>query len=295
MSVFNTTFNHGVSIRGRLILSGFLVFFGIFSVVFIPRASTLGFRQSVLSYLLPVYDIVIYSQQNFSEIRVLVQSKQELEAKNSRLSAANSALEGIVGTLEMYRLLNERYADLLSLQLSPSMRMIAGRVVADLRSPFVHTLLVNTGYDHGVISGQAALGSKGIVGRVIAVGKNSSRILLLTDLNSHLPVVVGAERARAIMSGDNSARPVLEFFAHDQSFKNGDRVMTSGNLRNVPIGIRVGGVVIDDVGAPRVELQQNLDWVDFVRIVISDETMPPDNAIDVPPELRRRSSSEEER
>ncbi|MFX4941244.1 rod shape-determining protein MreC, partial [Acinetobacter baumannii] len=86
---------------------------------------------------------------------------------------------------------------------------ITARVVADPGGPFVRTVLTTAGRRHGVRKGQAAMAGPGLIGRVIEVGEWSSRVLLITDLNARIPVVMENSRQRAVLSGDNSEMPRL--------------------------------------------------------------------------------------
>jgi rod shape-determining protein MreC len=141
------------------------------------------------------------------------------------------------------------------------------RVVADSRSPFVHTRLLDSGARDGVREGMAALGRGGLAGRVVDVGPHSARLLLLTDFNSRLPVLVLPSRDPAILSGDNGPRPRLEFLPLTPQVQVGDRVVTSGAAGVLPVGLPIGLVVRDAEDELRV--RPALDWRDLqhVRLV----------------------------
>jgi rod shape-determining protein MreC len=141
------------------------------------------------------------------------------------------------------------------------------KVVADSRSPFVHTRLLASGSGDGVREGMAALGTGGLAGRVVDVSRRSARLLLLTDFNSRLPVLVLPSRDPAILTGDNGPTPRLDFLPLTPQVQAGDRVVTSGAAGLLPVGLPVGRVVRDDTGGLRV--RPALDWSDLqhVRLV----------------------------
>ncbi|MFW5679144.1 MAG: rod shape-determining protein MreC [Pseudomonadota bacterium] len=150
------------------------------------------------------------------------------------------------------------------------------RVVAESRSPFVHTRLLDAGRRDGVREGMAAVGLGGLAGRVVDVGNASSRLLLLTDFNSKVPVLVLPSRDPALMVGDNGPRPRLEFLPLTPSVSVGDRVITSGTGGVLPMGLTVGYVAaITDEG---VRVQPALDWRDLehVRLV---RMQPPEDLV----------------
>src|SRR3546814_20081845 len=91
----------------------------------------------------------------------------------------------------------------------PAMSYLTARVVGDPGGAFVRTVLINAGERNGVETGQAAITGDGLAGRVAEVGHRSARILLLTDINSRVPVAVGTARARPALAGDTSTAPAL--------------------------------------------------------------------------------------
>ena len=102
-------------------------------------------------------------------------------------------------------------------------------------------------------AGQAAIAEGGLIGRLTEVGSHAARVLLITDLNSRIPVVIPTSRTSAVLAGDNSDRPRLVFASEPKSIKIGDRVVTSGDGGVFPPGLPVGMVGSLDQGGARVE------------------------------------------
>src|SRR5580704_12656089 len=100
---------------------------------------------------------------------------------------------------------------LLHFKTEPGIAYISARVIADTGGPFVRGLIVTAGKVDGVREGMAAMTGDGLIGRVIEAGDWSSRVLLITDLNSRIPVTVAGSGERAILAGDNSAMPKLVY------------------------------------------------------------------------------------
>ncbi len=121
-------------------------------------------------------------------------------------------------------------------------QFITARVVADTGGAYFHSLLLNAGARQFIRRGQAVIWQGGLVGRVAEVGERSSRVLLMTDINSRIPVVVESTGDRAIVRGDNSSRPVLEFLPDNSPVSPGDRIVTSGHGGVYPPGLAVGTV-----------------------------------------------------
>jgi len=144
---------------------------------------------------------------------------------------------------------------------------VTARVIADTGGAFVHSILVSAGVRDGVAKGQAVVTGDGLVGRVHAVGVRAVRVLLVTDLNSRIPVVVEATRTRAILAGDNSERPRLIHLPPGASVSIGDRIVTSGHGGAFPPGIPVGVVAQVNDGAVLVKPYAQRDRLEFVRVV----------------------------
>jgi len=107
----------------------------------------------------------------------------------------------------------------------------------------------------------------GLAGRVATVGYRSARILLITDINSRVPVLIESSRDRAILSGDNSGMPRLIFLPANASIKAGDRVVTSGHGGVFPPGLQVGQIVSSSDGVMRVKPNVSFDQLEFVRLI----------------------------
>jgi rod shape-determining protein MreC len=108
---------------------------------------------------------------------------------------------------------------------------------------------------------------EGLVGRLTEVGRRSSRVLLLTDINSKVPVVMEDSRARAILVGNNRNRPELAFLKAKTGVSPGDRIVTSGVAGAFPPGLPVGVVASVDEGHILVELFIEESRLELVRIL----------------------------
>jgi rod shape-determining protein MreC len=162
---------------------------------------------------------------------------------------------------------NAQLRSLLKLTPDRAVSYVTARVIANSGGAFARNLLVNAGSDRGIVSGQAAITGEGLVGRVEEVGTRAARILLITDLNSRVPIVVERSRQRAILSGDNSPRPLLRYLDPAGAARIGDRIVTSGEGGVFPPGLPVGAVVTIDDEAPRVAPYVELSRVEYLRIV----------------------------
>lgn len=170
---------------------------------------------------------------------------------------------------------NQELKGLLQFDPGPKARFISARAIADVGGAFARAALLNVGETAGVEVGQAVMTGNGLVGRVVQAGQRTARVLLLTDINAHTPVLVGDPAVRAIMSGDNSDNPKLTFIDGEGPLEPGALIVSSGHGGVFPAGLPVGvvaGMIDGETWA-----QTFVDWrkLQFVRVVDFGETETP--------------------
>jgi len=156
--------------------------------------------------------------------------------------------------------------------------------VADAGGVYAKAVLLSVGPNHSIRRGQIALDSRGLVGRVTEVGARSARVLLITDLNSRIPVVLESSGAHAILVGTNGPRPRLLYWPEGSPPREGDRVVTGAATDVFPANLPVGTVRYNSGHVPEVEPAAELDRLELVRIfdyglngiVAPESVRPPD-------------------
>jgi rod shape-determining protein MreC len=162
---------------------------------------------------------------------------------------------------------NARLLDLNNVRLDPKFTKITGVVLADSGSPFRQTVLLNVGRRDGIVDGWAAIDGIGLVGRIAGVGARTSRVILLTDTSSRIAVSIESNGQRAMIVGDNTSRPPLEFLEAPETVRPGDRVVTSGDGGVFPSGLLVGQVTQTQSGRLRVRLAADIQRLEFLRVL----------------------------
>ena len=145
-------------------------------------------------------------------------------------------------------------------------KFVTARVVADTGGIYARSVLVAIGPNRFVAKGQIALDDQGLVGRVTELGARSARVLLITDLNSRIPVMLADSRAHAIMVGSNADHPRLIYLPQDVRPVEGERVVTSGEANVYPADLPVGSLHINANGVPEVVPEARLERLDIVRL-----------------------------
>ena len=111
------------------------------------------------------------------------------------------------------------------------------------------------------------LSDRGVVGRVDKVGNMYSKILLITDINSRIPVMVEKNRVRGILAGDNTSVPQMVFIPLDAELNVGDRIITSGVAGVFPSGLPIGTIAAIEKNKVSIRPYSNLNSLEYVRIV----------------------------
>ena len=200
-----------------------------------------------------------------------------LYGEHQRLRAENERLRGWQAQARLLAQENAAFRGLLRAQPEPGVTYVSGRVIGDSGGPFVRAMLLNAGAADGIRAGAAVVTGDALVGRVVEVGRRASRILLLTDLNSRVPVVVQSSRYRAILVGDNTGKPALGFLPGTDDVRIGDRIVTSGHGGVFPVGLPVGVVSEVSEEAAFVTPYVRFGRLEHVRVIVFDfPTVDPD-------------------
>ena len=240
-----------------------------FALMLIGKADTVLVEQARLVVTDAVAPILRAMSEPAGAISNVVGNIRELAAirdENAELRKANARLLQWQSVAQKLEAENKSLQSLLALVPEPTASFVTGRVVADAGGSFAQSVIVMAGNSDGVQKGQVVITGNGLVGRVMLAGINSSRVLLITDINSRIPVLVGEAGRRAILAGKNSGRPRLLFLGNKTAAAPGDKVMTSGDAKAFPPGLPVGQVVRVEDGAVEVEPYVARDKLQYVRI-----------------------------
>lgn len=224
-------------------------------------------RMVVTDTLAPVLDALSRPIATGAAIVDEVQYLTNLREQNVSLRAENTRLIQWHTVARNLAAENERLRGLLRFVPDQSSQFISARVIADSGGTFVRSMLVNAGQRDGVRKGLPVVVGEGLIGRVVDIGDRASRILLIDDLNSRIPVVVGPDRERAVLVGDNSRRPKLMYLAANAQVQQGARIMTSGQGGVFPPGIPVGVIASIDANGVRAESFVTNSDLEYVRII----------------------------
>lgn len=264
----------GLALPLRLWLQRF-AFVGLlalaFALMLLSKADT-DFTQrtriAIVDAVAPILSVLSRPVEAFDRGLLTIENFFNVYAENERLRRENANLLGWIDTARRLQLENKSLRVQLAHVPDAFPRFITSRVIADTGGSFFHSVLINSGRRHAVRVGQPVISAGGLVGRTAEVGERSARVLLLTDINSRIPVLVEQTGERAILAGSNAARPGLVYLAANSPVSQGDRVVTSGHGGVFPPGLAVG--VVAEVSETGISVQPLVDFARLSEAVVLD-------------------------
>jgi len=247
---------------GLIVLAVGMMFLGKVDVLLMD-----SFRAHVTDAVAPILGAVSQPVQSVARAVDHVRELTDLRKENARLRENEARLLQWQGAARRLEAENKGLKGLLNYVPGPEPSFITARVIADTGGAFAHSLILNAGAKDGVTKGQAAITGEGLVGRIAGIGFRSARVLLITDLNSRIPVSAGPNRTRVILAGNNSDKPKLIHLPSGETVNVGDRVVTSGHGGAFPPGLAVGVVTAVDEGGILVTPFVERNRLEYIRLL----------------------------
>ena len=246
-----------------------LMLLAIFLVWRIDSPRVERFRAQVTDKVLPSFEWAMAPVTATITLIRDFQSYQSLYEQNQELKRELQTMRKWKEAAVQLGQENARLLDLNKVRLDPRLTYITGVVMADSGSPFRQSVVINIGARDGILDGWAAMDGIGLVGRISGVGENTSRVILLTDASSRIPVTIQPSGQRAMLVGDNTPAPPVEFLETPEQVRPGDRVISSGDGGIFPAGLLVGVVEADSERRLRVRLAADYERLSFLRVLRS--------------------------
>ncbi len=236
-------------------------------------------RGHIVDGVAPVLSAVSSPLEWVSSFAGRVSSYMALQAENERLRSQLAQMSQWQNAVVALNFENKELRSLLHFKAEPRLAYVSARVIAETGGPFVRSLIATVGSLDGARVGMAAMTGDGLIGRVVETSDHSARILLLTDLNSRIPVIVTGTGDQAIVAGDNSAQLKLLYLPQDTAVETGARVITSGHGGIFPPNLPVGTVVASPKGNLSVAPLASLGSISYITLIDFNLEGGPANAI----------------
>ena len=224
-------------------------------------------RANVTDAVTPILDVISKPIVSINKMISEAKSFYSVHEENLMLKQEKDRLLQWQAAARKLEIENKNLRGLLNFPVEPAAGFITARAIADTGGAFANSVVINAGNKSGIRKGQATITGEGLVGRVTDVGARSSRVLLITDLNSRIPVVLQSSQARAILAGDNTHRPKLIHLSPGASISQGDRIVTSGHGGAFPPGLPVGLVASVNEKGINIEPFVQRSRVTYLRIL----------------------------
>ncbi len=253
----------------RRLLLGIVVLclLGIFVVWRIDSPRVERFRAQVVDAVVPSMEWAMVPVTATVNLVRDFQSYQRLSEQNRELRSELRLMRAWKEAALQLEQENARLLDLNNVRLDPRLTYITGVVMADSGSPFRQSVLLNVGERDGIVDGWATMDGIGLVGRISGVGPDTARVILLTDASSAIPATIQPSGQTALIAGDNTPAPAVEFLENRELVRPGDRVITSGDGGVFPAGLLIGQIAADPGGRLRVRLSADFERLEFLRVL----------------------------
>ncbi|MDO5529023.1 MAG: rod shape-determining protein MreC [Paracoccus sp. (in: a-proteobacteria)] len=248
-----------------------------------PRAEAM--RAEFIDRFVPRFEWAMAPVTRISRMATSLQSYARIYEQNQEL---RRELQRMHAWKEAAVQLEEQNAKLLAqnnVRLDPALTSVSGMVMADSGTAFRQSVLLNVGARDGVLDGWAVMDGLGLVGRISGLGQQTSRVILLTDPSSRIPVTIQPSGENALLVGDNTALPLLDFIERPENVRAGDRIISSGDGGVFPPGLLVGQAALATDGRMRTRMAADYGRLEFLRVLRSHpaERVADTGALILPP------------
>ncbi|MEM6759848.1 MAG: rod shape-determining protein MreC [Pseudomonadota bacterium] len=259
--------DYGGPLRRLILTVLILCLAGVFLLWRIDSPRVERFRAQVTDAIVPNMDWAMAPVTGTINLFRDFQSYRRIAEQNAELRRELRQMEAWKEAALQLEQENARLLDLNNVRLDPRLTYITGVVLADSGSPFRQSVLLNVGARDGIVEGWATMDGLGLVGRISGVAQNTARVIMVTDASSRVPAVIQPSGQKAIIAGDNTAAPPIDFLENPDLVRPGDLVITSGDGGVFPAGLLIGQVAEDPGGRLRVRPAADFERLEFLRVL----------------------------
>ncbi len=269
----------GIAVRSAFLSKGTqqrfsLTVFIFFSILLIFLETfnfkTLSLARSLIKDTIYRGSLVVSTPAKFTNnFKNSFKNHIQLYGNYDKLKEENNQLKDKISKSNFLELENLQLKKLLDDQVESKYNFLSARVMLDKQSPYLKSFIINIGSNKNLKNGMAVMDGSNFIGRIVDVNYFSSRVLLISDFNSKIPVFVEPLAHHAILSGHGDIEPTLEYLPKNHNIKDGNKVFTSGKGGIFSPGIPIGEVKKEE-GIIKVLLFSDLNQITFVNINLGD-------------------------
>ena len=269
----------GITIRSALLAKGTKQKFSLFALVVLSiilisietiEAKPFNYFRSFIKDTIYRGSLAVSAPfKVFDNFADYINKHLNLYSNYDELKKENNELKNNISESDFLEFENAQLRKLIEEQVSSSSDLLSARVMIDKQSPYLNSFIINIGSNKNIKNGMAVLDGKNFVGRIVDVNFFSSRVLLVSDLNSKIPVIIEPSGHHAILSGHGTNKPILEYLPENYTIQDGDKVYTSGKEGIFSPGIPIGEIKIEK-NVVKTSLFSDLSQITFVNIKLGE-------------------------
>ena len=270
----------GIAIRSAFLKKGTQQRFSLFALIVFStiliyvetiKAKPLDYLRSFIKDTIYRGSVVVsLPSKGFKSVFSTVENHLNLYNENIKLKEENAQLKEQIYDPGFLIFENKQLRQLLDEQVTSSTNFVSARVILDKQSPYLNSFIINSGSNKEIKNSMAVLDGKNFIGRIVDVNFFSSRVLLVTDLNSKISVLVEPFGYHSILSGHGTNEPTLEYLPENHKVQTGNKVYTSGKEGIFSPGIPIGEVIFED-NQFQVLLFSDLSQITFINVNLGNE------------------------
>ena len=267
----------GIAIRSAFLQKGTQQRFSLFILIVISilllfiesiESKPMNFVRSIIKDTIYRGSVIVSSPvKGAKSVFQSTKNHITLYSNYEKIKEENEELKNKISKTDFLTLENIQLKEIIAEQIDANSNLISSRVMLDKQSPYLNSFILNAGSNKNIKKGMAVLDGKNFIGRIVDVNYFSSRVLLVSDLNSKIPIVVEPQGYHGILSGRGKKEPSIEYLPENNTLENGNKIFTSGKEGIFSPGIPIGEVKIKE-NKLNVELFSDLTQITFVNIEI---------------------------
>ncbi|MDA9637921.1 rod shape-determining protein MreC [Candidatus Pelagibacter sp.] len=266
-----------IALRSAFLKKGTQQRFSLLSLIFFSIIILIlgNFNFKVINYIkLGINEIVYRSsfivsvpENLLKDSYLTLQNHNKLYKKNEKIKFELEILKAKDLSNEFIILENQRLKSIIDDYLVKSDTIIA-KVLSDKSSPFLRSIIINKGSKHKINLGMVVMDGAYLVGKVVEVNYLSSRVLLLSDLNSKIPVIVEPNAVFSILSGTGKNHGIIQYSKKYDDIKSESVIYTSGAGNLFKAGIPIGKINENFLNDEKnVEFFSDFSQLRFVKVL----------------------------
>ena len=243
----------------------------LFSIIFLILGSlnfkAINYVKITIKEIVYRSSFIVSGPENFiKDSYFTIQNHKNLYKENEKNKSELAKLKSKDLSNKFIILENQRLKNIIDEYVSESDAVVA-KVLSDKGSPFLKSIIINKGSKQGLYLGMIAMDGEYLVGKVVEVNYLSSRVLLLSDLNSKIPVTLEPGGLLSILSGTGEDHGVIQYTKKYKEIQSQSIIYTSGTSGLFKAGIPIGRINSNFLsGGKKVEFFSDFSQLRFVKI-----------------------------